>query len=358
MAADLSETIEEEVDFEEEEDRLEKEDKAMMAAAGAGATDSGLPGVGFKLFVDFLVDHDIGVDKFEFRPNHTYVFLQASVYDDLQIMLHVSDDPIFWELSYNITPRLTLTAGKILIPFGTNNFHHIIGGRVDEFSRYLPETWGDFGLSLNHLLYDGELLNIEYTAYAVNGFAGVDEPNIADGSLTDNNWFKGIGTRIRFNFLRKVQFTVSGYYDRWDVDNKYGLLFYALGLELLPGIIDLPVLKHMRLRGEWARGEIELPEGNVQQGLTKFAFARTGYYFEAQFGLARNLAVRLRTGRVNPNNTVSDTGDIEVYEPGILIGLGTKLWWTIAYQFTKSPTSPYSPTDPADTAYAKLFLMY
>lgn len=353
--ATASQTIEEElVDFEEEEARLEKEDKAMLAAAGAGGESP----FGIKLFVDLLVDHSIGEDKFEFRPNHTYVFVQASVYDDLQFMIHASDDPIFWELSYNLTGSITLRAGKLLVPFGTNNFHHIIGGRVDEFSRYLPETWGDYGLSITHLIVDEELFNLEYTLYGVNGFSGVDEPNIADGSASDNNWFKGLGTRIKTTFFRKVILTTSVYYDRWDAKNKYGALFYAVGLELSPGLIPLPVLEHMRLRGEWARGEIELAERNYQRGITEFAFARTGYYFEAQFGILQNLAFRVRTGRINPDNTVTDDEDIEVYEPAVLIGLGSKLWWTIAYQFTMGPGFDYDPKEPADVAYAKLFLMY
>ena len=93
-ADEEGDTEEELVDFEEEEARLEKEDKAMLAAAGAGGGDGGLAGTGIKLFVDLLLDHAWGEKKFEFHPNHTYVFVQASVYDDLQIMIHVSDNPI------------------------------------------------------------------------------------------------------------------------------------------------------------------------------------------------------------------------------------------------------------------------
>ena len=187
---------------------------------------------------------------------------------------------------------------------------------------------------------------------------GWRSPNIADGSASDNNWFKGLGTRIRMDFFRNIQLTLSGYYDRWDTENKYSTLFYAVGLELRPGLIDLPVLRTTRIRAEWARGEINLPERNYQQGITEYAFARSGYYAEIQVGVLRNLALRLRMGRINPDNTVTDDGDIEIYEPGILIGLGTKLWWTVAYQFTARPEFKYDPKDPPDIAYAKLFLMY
>lgn len=348
----------EEVDFAEEEEKSEREKAAMMAAAGSGGTPGGGGGLGIKLFVDLLAIHQVGQKKFDFRPNHTFVFIQANVYDDLQFMIHVSDNPIFFELSWNMTPRLTLTMGKLLVPFGTNEFHHIIGGRVDQLSNFLPETWGDYGLSLTHLLYDGEIFNVEYVAYAVNGFSGVDEPNIAEGSPIDNNFFKALGTRIRFTFWRKIKLTGSVYFDLWDDEQDHTALFYALGLELQPGLIDLPVLRHMRVRGEWARGEVNLPERNFQRGITDYAFARAGYYGELQFALYRNIALRLRVGRINPNNTVSDDGDIEIYEPALLVGLGTKLWWTLAYQFTARTTFDLDPKDPSDVIYGKFFLQY
>jgi hypothetical protein len=348
-----STTIEEEItDFEEEEKRSKADDQAALG----GSTSDSIFGV--KLFVDMLVDYRLGDKSFQFRPNHTYVFVQVSVFEDLQFMIHVSDNPIFWELSYNALPNLRFSGGKLLIPFGTNNFHHIIGGRVDEFSRYLPETWGDYGLSVTHLVVDEELFNLEYVLYAVNGFSGVDAPNIADGSPSDNNLFKAIGTRITSTFFRRVILTLSGYYDRWDADNEHSAFFYAVGLELTPGLIPVPFLKDIRVRGEWARGEIQLPDRNHQRGFTEYAFARTGYYFEIQFGILQNLAFRVRTGRINPDNTVTDDGDIEVYEPALLVGLGSKLWWTFAYQFTARPGFDYHPKDPPDVVYAKFFLQY
>jgi len=69
------------------------------------------------------------------------------------------------------------------------------------------------------------------------------------------------------------------------------------------------------------------------------------------------LAFRFRTGRVNPDNTVSDEGDLWVFEPAFIIGSG-KLTLRVAYQMTKVSGQDYSAKDPPDMAYAKFFLQY
>ena len=347
---------EEVADFAKEEAWSDRERDKMMTAAGAGGDSRQ---VGFKLFVDMLADYRVGERSFAFRPNHTYVILQVSVEDDVGFLFHISEDPIFYELEYNLTPRLSLLLGKLFVPFGINDFHHIIGGRVDEQSHFLPETWGDFGLGVKHVAYDGPALSAEYVLYAVNGFKGTEEPVIASGTPTDNNFSKGLGSRVRLSFLRSYVATASTYYDVWDADDEQQLLFYALGGEVQSCAFgNLPVLNRMSFRGEWARGEIQVPGENFQRGILKHAFARSGYFAEMNAALLRNLVFRVRAGRINPDNTVTDDGDIEVYEPAILIGQGKKIWWTVAYQFTARPGLDYDPENPADVAYAKFFLMY
>lgn len=347
---------EEVADFEKEQKQSDSERDKMMTAAGAG---EGSRQVGFKLFVDMLVDYKVGERRFAFRPNHTYVILQVNVEDDVGFLFHISEDPIFYELEYNLTPRFSLLLGKLFIPFGTNEFHHILGGRVDEQSHFLPETWGDYGVGVKHLAWDTNAFSAEYVLYAVNGFKGTEEPVLAAGTPNDNNLSKGLGSRLRFTFLRSYVATLSTYYDVWDVDDEQQLLFYALGGEVQSGAFGrIPVLNRLSFRGEWGRGEIQVPGENFQRGILLHAFARSGYYAEMNAALLRNVVFRVRAGRINPNNTVTDAGDVEVYEPAILIGQGKKIWWTVAYQFTARPGLNYDPEDPADVAYAKFYLMY
>jgi len=326
-----------------------------MAQLGGGG-DFGH--VGLKLFADLLADYRVGQRKFVFRPNHNYILVQGSLKDDIAVMLHISDDPVLFELSWNVTPRFSLRAGKLLLPFGTNEFHHIIGGRVDEQSLFLPETWGDFGVGLSHLLYDGEILSLEYAAVAVNGFEGTDRPLLGAGDAADNNLGKGLGLRLKAGLFGKLLVTASAYYDLWDAKDKYAVLFYSVGAELRPGLIDVPVLRRVRLRGEWARGEIQLPTANVQHGLlSRYAVGRGGYYAEALIPVSESVSFRARAGRVNPDNTVHDEGDLDVWEPAILIVSG-KMTYTVAYQLVARVNRPYEPKDPPDVLYAKLYLQY
>jgi hypothetical protein len=351
--------VEELVDFEEEERASDEEAQRMIAAAGGGSIGGMGGGTGIKLFVDLLLNYQAGQKSFDFRPNHTYVLVQADIMDRVQFLIHVSDDPILFELTLNLTETLDIAMGKMLLPFGINQFHHIIGGRVDQQSHFLPETWGDYGLALKHRVWDGEWIAAEYSAYVVNGFAGTDGPVIADGTAADNNFAKGLGGQLAITAFRSVILTGSGYYDIWDDENEHQMVYYAVGMELLPGLYrKIPVLNRMRFRGEWARGEIEMAERNYQQGLIEHAFARAGYFGEMTARIWGPVVGRIRVGKINPDNTVTDRDDVEVYEPAILIGTGKKVWWTLGYQFTTGPGFNYGFDSPPDVAYGKVFVMY
>lgn len=356
---------EEEVDFEDEEKKSDQQSAQIKAAAGGGGPAAPTSATGFKLFVDVSALAKLGQDTFNIKPNHTYVFLMAQVADELSFQMHISDDPAFYEVQWDPLPGLSLRGGKLLVPFGTNEFHHIIGGRVDEESLFLPETWGDFGVALSHAPLDTEWVAFEYALYAVNGFQGTDEPAIAAGTGVDNNYFKGLGTRLKLTLLSDYLVTGSAYFDVWDAKQRYKTLFYALGAEMRKGFIPLPVLDRLRLRGEWARGEIELPGRNLQAGLMgPYAVARTGFYAEATALVWETLSARVRTGRINSDNTQTQQTEEDVWlvEPAVV-------WWvfhnkaqlTFAYQWLMPAgrdLSAYDPLDPGDVVYGKIFLQF
>jgi hypothetical protein len=364
---DESTTKEEEVDFEEEEKASDQQSQKIKAAAGSGgAGDASNPtSTGFKLFVDLLAIGKLGQETFAVRPNHTYVFLMAQVSEQLQFILHISDNPIFFELQWDPLPGLSLKVGKLLVPFGTNQFHHLIGGRVDEQSLFLPETWGDFGVAVNHTPLDTEWFGFEYTLYALNGFQGTDVPNVAAGTGVDNNYFKALGARTQLTLFSDYILTGSAYFDIWDPDQKYKTLFYALGVEMRKGFIPVPILDRLRLRGEWGRGEIELPKRNLQKGVIgDYATARTGLYGEATVLIWETLSGRVRTGRVNSDNTIttSPEEDLWLVEPAIIWWLAhNKVQLTLAYQMllpAQREITTYDPFDPGDVVYGKIFLQF
>ncbi|MBW2277016.1 MAG: hypothetical protein JRF63_05955, partial [Deltaproteobacteria bacterium] len=322
-----------------------------------GSGGRGGMGLGMKIFADLLVEHGIGDGKFEFNSNHAYVIALVNVKDNLQFATHISDDPIYYELVWNIRPNLSLRAGKIFVPFGLNEFHHIIGGRVDELSSFLPETWTDHGLSLHHLAYDGDSLTVEYDLYVINGLAGTDGPVFGEGTGTDNNWEKGVGTRVKLDLPRNLSLVGNLYYDAWDAEGDHKIVFYGLGAELRRGFSKAPVLRRIGLRGEWARGEIQIPDSNYQSGIIDHAFARAGFYTEISSLLYEDVSFRFRTGLVNPDNTVTDEGDLWIYEPAVVYEAG-KTTVLAAYQATKQTGETHKFKDPPDMIYAKLFLRY
>lgn len=366
--------VEEPVDFDEEEEKEDQRSKAIRAGAGASAagpvqeSSSGL-----KLFVDFLAEADLPKKNLVFRPNHTYVFVVAQVSEEISFIIHVDTNPVFFELQYEAMPGLSFKVGKIWVPFGTNEFHHLIGGRVDSQSFFLPETWSDYGVAMNWNAVDTDWLNIESTFYAVNGSQGNDAvdaatqvvPTVGAGAAaSDNNYSKGLGGRAKFTLFNSYVVTPSVYYDVWDPENKYKLLFYSLGIEARRGFIPFPIFDKLRLRGEYGRGEIELPFRNLQTdgvlGLTGgFAVARVGFYGEASYTLIDTLTVRLRGGRINGDNTVTDKADLWEVEPALLWTVAKgKVQITVAYQFLLPEDFVYDPLVPGDVAYAKVFLQF
>ena len=371
---DESGTKEEPVDFDEEDKKSDDESKRIRAGAGGGGGAVQETSSGLKMFVDFEAVSDLNKRNFVFRPNHTYVFVMAQVSDDIQFIIHVDTNPIFFELQWDALPGLSFKVGKIFVPFGTNEFHHIMGGRVDEQSFFLPETWSDYGVAMNHQPIDTDWLNVEYTLYAVNGSqgqVGADAqsqtiPTVGAGaSATDNNYMKALGGRAKLTLLSSYVITPSVYFDVWDPDNKFPIVFYSLGFEARKGFIKLPIVDRLRLRGEYGYGEIALPFRNLQPGVLSvfglggYAVGRAAFYAEATESIVDTFAVRLRTGRINDNNTLLDNQDLWVLEPSLLYTVAHgKVQLTLAYQFITRPDFKYSPQDPGDRVYGKVFLQF
>lgn len=350
---------EEVLDFGAEEQLEEQQSQALIGAV-AGVASAVKENTSLKLIVDLLADYQVGSTSWQFHPNHVLVLAEAQVMKTLLFTVHISDDPLYYEAAWSPTPHLTLRAGRIFIPFGTNDFHHIIGGRVDEASQFLPEIWTDYGVAASYQLYDGDYASADYELYLVNGFQGTDEPLLGASQPSDNNFSKGYGGRLKLTVLSHYKLTASLYHDVWNAQETNNLVFYSLGLELSPGFLpfDFANLKRLRIRGEWSRGEIKLSDNNYQTGLLPhYAYARTGFYTEAQIPVTRMIAARLRTGLINPNNTVQDAGDLIVVEPAVIVGF-RKVSVSLAYQALIPVYGSYQPDFPGDHIYAKFFLMF
>lgn len=338
------------------------EERAAVSAEASGDHDHHGAGsvaseLGLKLILDFVIEHNMGGEAWDFKPNHTNVLIEAAPKPWLSVLLDIDPLPLFYEIQWTPTPALSLKVGKILIPFGSNAFHHLIGGRVDAYSEFLPELWADYGVALSHRVYDGERFSFDYDLYVVNGFTGETAPDTVSPDQAENNAWKGLGTRTRLGVGRHYELLGSLYYDRWDAAAERALVFYSLAVQANEGFLPLAALRRLRLRAEWGRGEIELQHANYRHGLIDYAVARAGFYVEAQDGLTDDVALRLRVGQLNPNDAVSDDRDIFMVEPAVVLG-SPAFSLVFAYQLAMHPEGGYDPAAPGDVLYTKVFLQF
>ncbi len=322
-------------------DSLEETSAPPPAAGETGASHHGgtaMKPPKFKLFFDLLTEYEFERKIFQFTRDHAHVMLELSAMDWLSFRADIAFEPAFFEAIFHIGSTAELRVGKVLVPFGQNEFHHLIGGRVDKKGLFLPTVWGDYGFSFKHFLYDGDVVSLNYSLWVINGFQestdefGEPEPSRAAGRLTDNNQMKGIGARPTLGIGRAITIGTSWYVDAWDEKNDNLMLIYGVDIEFGYDLIPVPVLKNIRLRAEAAWSEIKLQKGrNAYHGifasemngiLANFGMRRSGYNIELSYRILRWLYLRYREGRLNDDNRVVDANDLLIHEPGIVATIG------------------------------------
>lgn len=333
-----SQTGEQEVSL----DQLEKEQPASQPS-GPHPTPEGEEKAGpfkFKLFFDLLLQYEFKTKKFGFTSDHAYIMLEVPIVDWLNFRTDVSPSPKFYEIIFSSGNTLELRVGKILIPFGQNDFHHLIGGRVDKESLFLPVIWADYGLAFKHLVYEGDTIGIDYSLWVVNGFSqgtdieGQPYPSKQAGSLSDNNAMKGVGIRPVLRIGTTFTLGTSWYLDAWDDDDGQFMLIYGADVEFGYGFIPVPVLRNLRIRGEVARGEVDLPQKNWMQGIRGYyGSRREGFNLEFSYRIVPWLSVRYRLGyldpdyrKPDPDHRYNDVNDLIIHEPGIIARFGPLQW--------------------------------
>lgn len=334
-----AEAEEEEIDL----DSLEEEDDAAAPppaapSHGQGHGGSAMKPPKFKLFFDLLLEYEFEDKVFQFTRDHAHVMLELSAMDWLSFRADIAFEPEFFEAIFHIGSTAEFRIGKILVPFGQNEFHHLIGGRVDDEGLFLPPVWGDYGLSFKHFLYDGDVVAFNYSLWAINGFKDATDnwkdpvPARTDGATVDNNQMKGVGIRPELGIGRAVTIGTSWYVDAWDEKNDNLMLIYGADIEFGYDLIPVPVLKNIRLRLEAAWSETKLQKGrNAYNGvlsgdmkgiLPSYGLKRSGYNIELSYRIIRWLVLRFREGRLNDDNRWKDENDYLIHEPGIVATFG------------------------------------
>lgn len=180
----------------------------------------------------------IGDGKDAFRNHHRLLFVER----------HVKSDPFYFNaevLGLNFLEigarfagdgediwRASVTAGKVLVPFGADPlFHHAYGGRVGADQRFVPIIWGEYGLK-GAIDLDLDPVGLRIDAYALRGYALRSATGILDlqtsGAPMDDLNFVG-GGRISASWgPAALYYSVQG----GTLDHDRSLFMQALDLTI------------------------------------------------------------------------------------------------------------------------------
>ena len=307
---------------------------AKTTHGGMGATEA----PNFKTYFDFNLVNRPGVENLSFDSFHTLLFFELMVSPEIQFSFDVSASPRYFELDYQLTPRLQVRWGKIWIPFDDMSPHNIFGGRVN-VSRlavsgaqaFLPDIWTDLGVGLKYQLVDRPKFTLVAHAYMVNGFrdggkdpvnSGASYPSLSDPAIgADNNRDKALGGRLQSTIFGKLSLGASYYTARWSPDSTPAYRMSILGLDT-------------QLR--FPRTELRLGLASMSFHLPSSAVAnRGGYYAEIaqKLGANKNWKALLRVGALQMDDRALDTNATTPLGDQQIVG-GTLVWKPNAIQYS------------------------
>jgi hypothetical protein len=145
--------------------------------------------------------------------------------------------------------------------------------------------------------------------------------------------------------------------DAWDKEDKQFMLFYGADVEFGYGFIPVPVLRNLRIRGEVARGEVDIPQQNWKRGIRGYyGSKREGFNLEFSYRIVPWLSLRYRLGYIDPDDRYKDVNDLIIHEPGIIARFGP-LQWSLLLQLHDIL---YHDGEPVDNSciFTRLMLRY
>ena len=325
-------------------------DLGNLSSAGVGqapvstgsASSQGHSGAGampdFKVYFDLDFIIRPGVENLSFDNYHSFLFFEILPTPDIQFSFDVSPSPHYYELDYQVTPRLQLRAGKIWIPFDDMSPHNIFGGRVNVSRLYaetgapafLPDLWTDLGVGFKYNIIDKPKFSMELYGYIVNGFRdggkdpvnpGSPYPSFADlPTAADNNRDKALGGRLHMLIAQKVGLGISYYNCRWNSDTGPNATAYPGSLRLSIFGVDGQIrIKNTEFRAGVASMTMDLPVGGPAN--------RGGAYVELgqKFGKENAWKLMGRAGTAQLDDRVTDTnGQVDLGDEEIV---GATLLW-------------------------------
>ena len=268
-----------------------------------------------------------------FRNYHKFLFLKVTPTESLTLDAEILDLS-YYEMAYNVTPRITLRAGKIWVPFGATPFHHYYGGRQgDPFSGLLlPNVWSEFGASLEGALLQTEQFSLDGSIYTIRGFDGALGTVVDFNSGGADDVF-AIGGRAHFAVGSKIGLWGSALYNQFGEEREGQILLWGADLLLDYGLVDVPVLRDLRLRAAFARAEIQDEVLVKPSANSDHWYFRYGDYVEVSYRGARFVIPRVRYGTIISMDDEASNADSHNWEAALLSRLDRHLMLLAQYQF-------------------------
>jgi hypothetical protein len=194
------------------------------------------------------------------------LFVKAAPHEKVSLLAEFITQR-FYEITVKPTPRLSIKAGKILVPFGASDQYHKYYGGVQgdpNNGLLLPVVWGEFGLAVAAELFSDEKFKLESEIYTVKGFGGSVGTIVPTTAAATGNQF-ALGARLGVTFFGKVKLWGSFYWDQWK--GSRALSLYGGDLLVDYGLVRVPVIKDLKFRAALARIDVN-------------GDATLGYYFK------------------------------------------------------------------------------
>jgi hypothetical protein len=205
-----------------------------------------------------------------------------------------------FQVTYRPAPNHHLVFGLFQVPFGLRNerlrpFRDRLSSRA-RLREVVPIVWSEVGISPRGYFDLGPTSQVGYSAFLGNGLG--EGESIRDGrQLFNENGQLAGGGRINFVPFRNAELGASAYRGNYSEDGKQKLVL--LGVHARFGFWKL------ELEGEYARAELDLPEGFPESDIHSF-------YAQGGLWLTKKLMAVYRLDRLRYLDAYHGDG----FEPG------------------------------------------
>ncbi len=270
-----------------------------------------------------------------FRNYHRFLFLKVTPSEQITLDAEVLDLS-YYEIGYQVTPKWHVRAGKIWVPFGSTPFHHYYGGiQGDPFSGLLlPNVWSEFGANVEGTLWQKDQISLRGDVYAIRGF-DTQLGNVIDLSNGGTDDIFAFGGRTHLAIGTSFSIWGSVLYNQFGQNDEGQLLLWGGDILLDYGLVDLPVLRDLRLRAAFARAEVQDELLVDPANNSDHWYYRYGDYAELSYRGIPYVIPRLRYGTIIDFDDEVSNADSHNWEAALLTRIQRNIMLLVQYQFNQ-----------------------